>query len=283
MKLCLDDIYAQDNTAQRYENYLAMYCPWHGGNRRSLMCYEDDFFICLSCGEAGKLKKLFDKLSRGIIILPKEIQEERNFSNPWTSWLREESLFDVCKNAHQTLRNYPDLRYYLKKRGIPDEEILGLHLGYRESYYIFPCINPAGRIVGAVARASDSIETTNKYITPNRKIQENSKLLYVPSWERIQKSSVVYLAFGIISAISLYLLGLPVASTLTGKKAKPELFQDIRKKIVIVPDYLEEPSAITLANSLGWRGNVLRLPYHDQLLDPNDLFLHEPETLKGLL
>lgn len=274
----LEDIYAQDHTAQRYENYLMLYCPEHHGTRRSLAVYED-YFICWSCGYQGHPKKLLNKLSRGIIVVPESVQEDRKFYNPWTGWLRDSSLPEVCKGAYQTLRDKPELHYYLEKRGIPREESLKLRLGYKDSHYIFPCIGKDSKLLGAVARASDSIETSSKYVTPSKKYQNNAELLYVPSWSLVEASETVYVTFGIISCLSIYLLGLAAVSTLTGKKVHPELFRDIRKPLIVIGDWKEEKESMKLANELDWRGKYLKLPYHDDILDPNDMFLKEPQIL----
>jgi len=44
-------------------------------------------------------------------------------------------------------------------------------------------------------------------------------------------------------------------------KNRTSTFNDIRKKIIIVPDQGEESSAHQLARQLGWRGFVKRINY----------------------
>jgi DNA primase len=241
----------------------------------------EDYFKCLSCDKQGKPEYLLRFLqgNSGIIIPRKEPQV---FKNPWSSWLYESTISEVLRKAHKLLKDHPLQAQYWKSRGLPKKAIHKLRLGWLDGYNTIPIKSRKGKIIGGVARASDSTDGP-KYVTPSRYHQDNSNLLYVPSYKRIDKADKVYLAFGLISAIAIYLAGYASCSPLTGKKVNPEILKDIRKPIIIVPDKLEEKEAMMLANRLGWRGTTKLLPYHDDILDPADMFLMEPEKLRGSL
>jgi hypothetical protein len=274
----LDEIADELISAQIYENYIAAYCPYHGGKRRSLMVWPD-YFKCLSCDEQGAPKRLLSFLNGNSAIIVDE--EPEPFRNPWNTWLYDSTIADVCRKAHKSVKNQPSQGQYWKSRGISAKKIVKLKLGWRDGYNLIPVIKE-GKIIGGVARAGSEISGP-KYITPSRKYQDNASLLYVPSWKRVHKHDVIFLAFGPISAMSLYMVGYASCSPLTGKKVKPEILKDLRKKIVIVPDRYEEVEARKLADKLSWRGSVLELPYTDTILDPNDLLLDNKKLLKKAL
>jgi hypothetical protein len=60
-------------------------------------------------------------------------------------------------------------------------------------------------------------------------------------------------------------------STTTGKRLNPQALDNIRKRIIIIPDNGEEKEAQVIASKLGWRGHVLRLQYPVGCKDINDL------------
>jgi len=152
-----------------------------------------------------------------------------------------------------------------------------LGIGYREDWYTFPIRSPDNKIIGAVARAGEENMSSAKYIFPS----EQEDMLYVPSWDRTWKESTLYLTFGIIDAISLYIMGYAGMSTTRGKKADPRLFDNITKKIMIIPDIGEKPEAHQLARKLGWRAKVLSINYPYGTKDLNDLVMQD--KMEGIL
>jgi hypothetical protein len=104
-------------------------------------------------------------------------------------------------------------------------------------------------------------------------------LLFIPDEEMLKKFDYVFLVFGVFDAISLYQLGYPAMTTLTGMIAKPEMFSSIRKKILIIPDKGEEKTMARLAAGLDWRGKVLRVDYPDDCKDVNDLLRTKKESI----
>jgi len=278
----LDEIYDLLPNALWHGHYISSFCPFpqHHDNqkRRSLLIYED-YFKCLSCEAQGHPNQLLRLLSTDSAIIR---EEPEPFRNPWNSWLRHNSISEICERAARLVRDHPSQNQYWKKRGLTAKAIKKLNLGWLDGWNLIPVQSEKGKIIGATARASDTLNSVAKYCSPSSYHQDSSALLYVPSYKRLKKRDKLYLAFGPISAISLYLAGYASASPLSGKKVDPAILNAIRKPIVIVPDAKEEIDAIKLANRLSWRGSVKLLPYHDTILDPNDCWLYEPEILNQL-
>ena len=255
-----------------YGHYLSAMCIFHDGYRSNLMIYPDTY-VCLSCGAKGKTSNLLKKLSNIPII-----QKIHDFRNPWTRWMKELSLGQVLKSSWNTLMTNPSLGSYLEKRKVPFNTQKELGIGYREDWYTFPIRNPDNKVIGAVARAGEENTSPAKYIFPSH--QED--MLYVPSWDRTWKESKIYLTFGIIDAISLYIMGYASMSTTRGKKADPRLFDKITKKITIIPDHAELQEAHKLARELGWRGRVISFDYPHGVKDLNDLHMQNYD-MEGIL
>lgn len=256
-----------------YGHYVASCCLWHDDHNPSMMVYEDGF-RCLSCGEKGSIKKLLEKLDYiDYTELFRKNQEQKNsdFRNPFSRWLRENTIGSFCREAHYSLKKFPDQGYMLKQRKI-DHLIKELQLGYRDGYYIFPIFNALQEIVGVVARAGEAIQKAKgvSYILPNGQ----DPMLYCPSWERVDQTREIYLVYGIIDAITLHSIGLPVVTGTNGKFENPDLLKSIRKRIITIPDLGEEVSALKLAANLSWRGAVKKLEYPDHTKDPSGILQH---------
>ncbi len=259
----LDKIYDKLES-QHYGTYLSAMCIFHSGYRPNLMIYPD-MYVCLSCGARGKSSDLLKKLSNIPII-----QKIPNFRNPWTKWMKKLSLGEVLRSSWNTLAANPSLGSYLEKRKVSQKIQSELGIGYREDWYTFPIRNSDNKIIGAVARAGEENTSNAKYIFPS----EQEDMLYVPSWKRVKEKSEIYLTFGIIDAISLFILGEASMSTTRGKKADPRLFDDIPKIIKIIPDHAELPEAYELARRLGYKGKVLSVEYPYGVNDINDLLVY---------
>lgn len=259
--------------AREYDHYLVALCPFHDDSRPSFFVYPDNY-KCLSCGAFGRTENLLTKLSgRPIKNAP-----AKHWSNPFTGWLKDESLAKCLWIAHVYLVEHPS--EYLRRRGIPDKYQIKARLGLRDDFYLFPIRNQKQDIIGAVARKSEHSTMDSKYIIPHG---QNPNLLYVPNWTLINKSMAVYLTFGILDALTLAILGRAAMSTTTGKQIDPSALDWCRKRIIIVPDKGEEADGMKLSARLDWRGSVLKLDWPDGCKDINNLLVYQPDFLKAIL
>ena len=267
----LDEIALQLDNATRYENYVVALCPFHSEHRPSFFVYEDRY-RCESCGANGWTNKLLEKLSGTIISSSAPV----SFRNPFTGWTKTRSLGDTLKLAW---KNLPSI--YLRDRGISDSDQKKLGLGILENWITFPIRDNQNKIIGAIARKGEGNKSQAKYITPGG---QDPHLLYVPSWKRLEKRSTIYLTFGIIDAIALYLVGAASISTTTGMKMNITYLAPIRKRIVFIPDQGEEAEAHKFASKMGWRGGVMRCNYPSGCKDPSDIIRseHRDELIKVL-
>ena len=178
---------------------------------------------------------------------------------------------ELVYDAHQMLKRNPSQGVYLKQRGIGGA-IENLMLGWLGGYYFFPILNEKNQVTGLVVRAGKSLQEFAgiRYMTP----PGQSPTLYVPSWKLIEEQEEITVVYGIIDAITLFLLDKAVITGSAGKSIKAELFDGIRKPITIIPDHNEDADALILASALGWRGKVNRISYPEDSKDCNDLYLH---------
>jgi hypothetical protein len=256
--------------AQTYEKSVWGVCPFHSDSRPSLMVHVDKYY-CQACGAHGKTTQLLEKLS-GYIAAPAPAR----FHNPWTGWLRNESLGNILRGAWETLKSRPSI--YLRGRGIPDEWQIKLGIGMRDDWITFPIRSSDQKIIGAVARAGESNTASSKYIVPSG---QDPNMIYVPDWKQFNASDIIYATFGIIDAVSLVICGAGAFSTTNGKRLNNvEALDKVRKRIIFLPDRGEESNAKEIAARLGWRGAVAKINYPDDCKDPNDLLVHYPDKLR---
>jgi DNA primase len=274
----LDDI-RSITEYKEFGHYIMLRCPFHDDKNPSLQVSEKRY-ICKSCDEKGSL----DKLHAVITGIP----EDRKTILPsgvgkiFPEYEFLDQLDDFCYDAHKRLLRNSIYQVYLKRRGIASA-IPSLKLGYAGGWYTIPIYNPTGDVVGAMARAGEvTQEATNKRFTlPHGQ----HSMLYVPSWNRVREQDVLYVTYGPIDAISLWVLGYASASPSSGKDStSPEWFDEIRKKIIFLPDDGEYETAMKHAMKLGWRGDVQKLDYPTGMKDPNDfLKAGKEEVLRGQL
>jgi DNA primase len=259
----LAEIIEYVDDARRYENYITCRCQFHDDSRPSMMIYKDTY-RCLSCGAFGRTETLLAKLSK----MPIKPHTKTHDYSPFSGWIkRYNRLGIVLKTANETIKSKPSV--YLRDRGIDHKTQLELSLGLLDNWYTFPIRNADGKIEGAVARRGENNTSKSKYVIP---AGQSPSLLYAPSWSRILEGKVIFITFGILDSISLYLCGVASMSTTTGKQLDPTVLQRIQKHIYIFPDMGEAPEAHKLAASLGWRGHVLSVNYPIGCKDPADLF-----------
>lgn len=249
----------------KYERYIATICPFHDDSKPSFFIYEDGY-RCSACGKWGKdVQKLINQFSSTYIPPTKQFYS----SNPFTKWTQEKELHEIMWFAQKNLKEHPS--QYLQDRGISKTDQVLAKIGILQNWILFPIYKPFSDsiLVGAVARALDP-NIKSKYILP---AGQDPDMLYCPDWKRVQQATEVYLTFGIIDALSLWCKGRAAMSTTTGKRINPQALDIIRKRIIIIPDQGEEKEAQVIASKLGWRGNVLRLPYPVGCKDINDLVM----------
>lgn len=252
-------------------DYLSACCVFHEDNNPSMLVF-DNGFKCLSCNERGSLQKLLTELNRSDFV-----KRDRVFSKsgtPWGRLLSARSIPELAWDAHQLIKRNPSQGYYLRRRGIA-EAIDELRLGWMEGYYFFPILSKTKQVIGLVIRGGESIEQLagTTYLIP----PDQPPMLYVPSWKLIEEQEEIRLVYGIIDAITLFLLGKAVVTGSAGKFSNPELLDSIRKPIIIIPDHNEDEDGLKLASNLGWRGKVNRILYPEDSKDCNDLFLKHGE------
>ena len=262
--MILDDIASQLPGAKFYETYVLARCLFHSpDNNPSMFIYKDNY-RCASCGAWGRSENLLDQLS-SYSVIPKKVTAQTK--NPWWSWLRKDTLFQRLKQSYQTIKQYPDQAVYLKNRGFTMETILNAKLGYSDGFYLIPVITEYGEVKSGFARAGESIKG-GRYFVPSG---SDPNLLYSPSWERVREAREVYLTYGAFDSLSLHQLGKAAISTTAGKRVSASAFSDIRKKIIIFPDFGEGKDARYLAKELGWRASVLDYDFPVGAKDANDL------------
>lgn len=131
-------------------------------------------------------------------------------------------------------------------------------LGYIEDWLIIPILDPQGKVLDVIARDSKG---RSKYIIHSN--DEDTPLLYVPSWKRVMESKTVFIVYGLIDAIALEMCGLPCITGSTGKSLSNKRLIQLNKKYVIIPDKNEDDAARNLAKSLGNFTRILRLPWSE--------------------
>ena len=270
----LSEIIEYLDNARQYENYITCRCLFHDDSRPSMMIYKDNY-RCLSCGVFGRTSKLLEKLSK----IPAKPHTKTYSYNPFSNWIKKYNrLGETLRIAHENLKRHPSM--YLRDRGILHQTQLELSLGMLDDWYTFPIRNVDGKIEGAVARRGENNTSKSKYVIP---AGQSPNLLYIPSHKRIDEGKVIFITFGILDSISLYLCGVASMSTTTGKQLDPTVLHKYQKHIYVFPDLGETSEAHRLASSLGWRGRVLPFNYPIGTKDCNDVFMLDQKMLMTTL
>ena len=266
MKITLDDVSDYLEQFHRYSDYAMSCCPFHDDRSPSLLISLNGYH-CKSCDAKGSLAKLYNHISGH------PVQETKKVYNPsafiWDRWTAKYgSVIDVCRVAHVQLSDRPELGEYLYKRGLTTNEILSGALGILGGYYTFPIRDMDGKIQGAVARASPTIQTKDNRYSASKNCPVK---LYVPDWKSILEAKEIYVCFGTLDAWSLQMAGYPALTGISGQQFQAEFLDQFRKTIYIVADKREEKSAIHLQSRLGWRGRRLDVQWLDGTKDINDI------------
>ena len=282
MEVTLSDIKERLPQAKSYGHYMMGLCPFHNDRRPSLIV-SSVRYKCKSCGARGSLARLYKKLNPTDPRL--RMPAPKRFGNrvfPPYSALDEVRV--RLLNAHDRLAmDEGTLHAGLAKRGIHTGLILSYELGWWDNWYTFPVKNERHEIIGGIARANEALEAkgVDKYDMP----WGQPPMLYIPNWTLWRKSDMIFVAFGILDAISLASLGYAACSPTAGQDSTdPAWLDDVRKNIYVVPDKDETEAGIALARQLGFRGRVIGLPYDSERKDPNDFLRtgHEQELIKAI-
>lgn len=263
MAIQYEDFLYNLEVARDYGKYISALCVFHHETNPSMLVFRDGWFRCLSCNRHGTWKTLWNKIQgQPISVSPEKI----------TRWggpqVKGEDLEEICYQAHADLMQFDNFKWYMEMRGVQNR-IEPCEIGYWKGWYSFPVRDAEGIFQTAVFRSAPHVEA----ITGTKYWCHHDPVPYVPSWPKIETGKNIIVVFGMIDALVMADLLLPVVTSTSGKDSfKPEWLDDYRKKIYIIPDRGEEDTALRLESKLGWRGHVLRLDYPDGIKDPADFY-----------
>jgi hypothetical protein len=264
-KITLDDIVDLLDNPHKYGDYIACNCNFHDDSSPSMLVYENTFF-CKACGMHGSLEYLYRKLSGFDTVSKVKIPVKPNRGmGLWRKWLYEfEDVPSICKEAHKYLVSAPSP--YLRRRKI-QSVVQSSYIGLMNSFFIFPVFDKEHKIIGAVARASPTIQTKEVRFS----VSPDCNALYVPDWKRVLESEYLIVVFGIFDALGLSICGFPVVTGISGASFNADLLDEFRKPIYVIPDKGEERQALSLISQLDWRGSPLFLDFPDECKDTADI------------
>ena len=290
----LDQVYELSDTAQwrghgrEQGPYLHMACPFHGDDKPSLLAFEDGWFRCQSdeCNQTGQLDKLYTRLVAPDMVVYGTGERTKSWPPRLPHVEDRRGTERLIWDAHDVLMRNDGFRWYLKLRGVADR-VETAKLGWYEGWITVPILSKDQEVHGLYLRATRLTER----LTGLRFTQPTSQkpMLYCPDWALLKKkTSSVFVVFGMMDALGLSSLRFPVVTTTGGSKSfNPEWLEMVRKKIVIIPDATgDSEAARRLSAGLGWRGEIVELPYDDDIQDPADYLKREVgrgEELKRLL
>lgn len=237
-------------------------------------------FYCSGCGWSGTHEYLWKVLTGRNTTTTASTKKEQKFLPNWRRWNEQYgSIEALVRSANENVHKFPDTHaWYFKKRNLMPLVDKCL-LGYKEEWALFPILGADGKVIDVIAR--DSKGRSKYIIHPN---DEETPLLYVPSWKRVMDTKLVYIVYGVVDALALELCGLPCITGSTGKSLSDKRLVQLNKKYAIIPDKGEDTAARKLAMSLGNFTRIIRLPYNDDCKDPDDIRMrHGVDELKRLI
>lgn len=249
--------------------YLRMSCPWHGDEHPSLLVYPDGWWKCMTEDTYGRNERLLEELEN-----PGTIRKGRpQRANGHAPYLPTEldKLTGLAWRAHEEMRRNNDYLWYLQLRGIEDR-VETAKLGWYEGWITVPIMSREQQLLGLYMRATPP----QQKLTGTRFTQPDGQhpMIYCPDWRLWDSAKNVALVFGMMDALVLSSLRVPVITTTGGSKSfDPSWLDSWRKLVTIIPDREgDDEAALKLAAQLGWRGKILRLPYdeYDNISDPAD-------------
>jgi hypothetical protein len=261
--MVFDDFKALLHNTHEYDRYIAGDCPWESHKSQALLVFKDGWFRCLGCNRSGNWMMLWNKLKGQNIILRPDNKITWHMPS-----IAGSDLESLCYQSHMDLMQFESFQWYIKQRGLENRIELN-ELGYYEGWYTIPVYGENGSFVTAVFRAAPFIQEA----TGQRYWCKHVPVPFVPDWIRFNQADGVFVVFGMLDALTLVDMGLPVMTSTSGKDTfNPEWLDKYRKRIYIIPDLGEEHTAHELAASLGWRGRVMKLNFPDGKKDVNGFY-----------
>ena len=247
--------------------YLLTNCPWHDDSKRSLLVYPDGWWHCLGeCQTSGPNHRLYSEFSSPGSTRRGSRDVARGYPPNVPSNISDQILF--VEEAKATIQRNSSFRWYSEQRGV-EGRIETCELGWHEGWLVLPIYSPERDLTGIIMRSGPQAQK----LTGTRFTQPTGQraMIYCPDWSLLDRSDQIYVVYGMIDALTLSELRLPVVTTTGGAKSfKPEWLTSYRKPIIVVPDLGELAQARKLAGRLGWRGKVGQLSYPNDFKDPND-------------
>lgn len=268
-QITLEQIQELDPTAKLMSGgYLLMTCPWHDDAKQSLLVYPDGWWHCIGeCLTSGPNYKLYAELSapgttrRGSRDIPT--------GRPPILPTSPDEVIALVELAHGSIKRNSSFRWYAEMRGI-EGRIEPCELGWYEGWLVLPIKSKEDHLEGLILRAGPQAEklTGMRFTQP----AGQRAMPYCPDWSLLSRTKEpLYVVFGMIDALTLSELRLPVITTTGGAKSfKAEWLDEWRAPIIVVPDASEEPQAFALLKNLDWRGKIKQLKYPNDYKDPND-------------
>lgn len=265
MTIRYEDFLAVLPGAEDKGKYIVGRCPFHHDASPSLLVYRDGWFHCLAagCGRSGRWQLLWDKLKGRPISIRTE--NRVHYHTP-ASLNGFESREQQAYQAHLFLERWPSFQWYLEMRGLVDA--IEIHeLGYQAGWYTIPVWDADGVFQTVVFRAAPHVQEATGY----RYWCGHKPVPYIPDHRLVQQSEYLVVVYGMLDALTLDKLRLPVVTSTAGADTfKAEWLDEYRRPIYVVPDAGEEKTALRLAQALGIRGRVIYLDYPKGLKDTND-------------
>lgn len=248
--------------SHEYERYITGVCPFHTDSDPSILVFKDGWFKCLGCNRQGSWQMLWNKLSgQNIIIRPDN-------RTSWSGPTFDSSLEQLCYQSHLDLMQFSSYQWYLKERGLENRMELN-ELGYYEGWYTIPVTSEDGQFITAVFRSSPHVQ----HVTGLRYICKHVPVPFYPDHSEVHRHNFLFVVYGILDALTLADMHLPVVTSTAGKDTfNPEWLDTHRKQVFIIPDKGEESTAYGLASCLDFRGRVINLEFPDGVKDCNGFY-----------
>src|SRR5512138_1043134 len=187
--------------AHEYGTYMLDLCPFHDDSSPSLMIFKDGWWRCLGCNRWGMWITLWNKLKGQPVI----VRAERHVGWRGPNLEGYETLEDLTYQAHLDLMKFSTFQVYLEQRGLLGR-IETNELGYHEGWYTIPVTDKNGEYVTTVFRASPPVQK----VTGERYWVHHAPIPYVPDWSLLRKSKIIFVVYGMLDALTLSDLRLPV-------------------------------------------------------------------------
>jgi hypothetical protein len=262
-----------DEVRWTHDGKLKALCPFHEETNPSFYVTASRY-RCFGCNASGRTSELRSRLADlpGRVKYPAKrgAKRKRKYKRIYLPTDIEE-LERLAMDAHLTLVNWEGYYVgYLEKRGV-DGRIQPQMIGWWDGWYSIPVFDEIHGFQGVVLRASPGIESDySKYMMPTNQ----RPMMYVPDWRLLKREKVIFIVFGMLDALTLCDLRMPVVTTTAGAASfDPVWLDDYRRRVYVIPD--KEPSverehARELLSGLDWRGEIIDLKFPDGCKDCND-------------